>query len=92
MNVCGLREKSNDNDIVVEDSQTDNKVELFSDTSEADVRANAPRLHGRTLTAALTFVAGTGFKLFGFVFNLAQLVAILKEYRLAMIKASCLPY
>lgn len=35
--------------------------------SDADVVAAAPRLRGRTLTAALAFVAGTGFTLFGCV-------------------------
>ncbi|KAI0347352.1 general substrate transporter [Trametopsis cervina] len=34
--------------------------------SESDLQAVAPRLHGRTLTAALAFVAGTGFTLFGY--------------------------
>lgn len=32
---------------------------------EAELQAVAPRLRGRTLTAALAFVAGTGFTLFG---------------------------
>lgn len=35
--------------------------------SDADVQAAAPLLRGRTLTAALAFVAGTGFTLFGYV-------------------------
>lgn len=34
---------------------------------ENDIREAAPLLHGRTLTAALAFVAGTGFTLFGCV-------------------------
>ena len=37
---------------------------------EAKIRANAPLLRGRKLTAALAFVAGTGFTLFGCVVRL----------------------
>lgn len=37
------------------------------DGQEAQLRDLAPRLRGRTLTAALAFVAGTGFTLFGYV-------------------------
>lgn len=33
---------------------------------EAELQTVAPRLRGRTLTAALAFVAGTGFTLFGY--------------------------
>jgi len=44
--------------------------EIPSHSSDADwdaeVRAAAPRLRGRTLTYALAFVAGTGFTLFGY--------------------------
>lgn len=32
---------------------------------EQDVLSHAPRMRGRQLTAALAFVAGTGFTLFG---------------------------
>ena len=35
------------------------------DVLEAEIHAAAPLLHGRALTAALAFVAGTGFTLVG---------------------------
>jgi hypothetical protein len=34
---------------------------------EAEVASHAPSLRGRSLTAAVAFVAGTGFTLFGCV-------------------------
>lgn len=34
---------------------------------DAEVVASAPRLSGPALTAAIAFVAGTGFTLFGYV-------------------------
>lgn len=34
-----------------------------------EVRDNKPKLSGKVLTYALAFVAGTGFTLFGYVFN-----------------------
>lgn len=39
---------------------------------EAEVQAAAPQLHGRKLTAALAFVAGTGFTLFGYVLSISR--------------------
>ncbi len=36
---------------------------------EAEIYAASPKLRGRTLTAALAFVAGTGFTLFGCVWS-----------------------
>lgn len=35
--------------------------------TENEIHAAKPRLRGRKLTAALAFVAGTGFTLFGYV-------------------------
>jgi len=49
----------------VQQTFEDNTGESF-DQLERDVAANKPRLQGRTLTAALAFVAGTGFTLFGY--------------------------
>jgi hypothetical protein len=37
------------------------------DLDPADIAAHAPLLRGRKLTAAVAFVAGTGFTLFGCV-------------------------
>jgi hypothetical protein len=37
------------------------------DLDPADIAAHAPLLRGRKLTAAVAFVAGTGFTLFGYV-------------------------
>lgn len=51
-------------------SEHSDKEEVATHTFDADwdaeVRAAAPRLRGRTLTYALSFVAGTGFTLFGY--------------------------
>ncbi len=40
-------------------------VDSESADFDAEVAAAAPLLRGRTLTAAIAFVAGTGFTLFG---------------------------
>ena len=44
----------------------DGRVTTPSDFDQ-EVASHAPLLHGRKLTAALAFVAGTGFTLFGYV-------------------------
>ena len=48
----------------IEDTAGISRVNL-----DAEVSENAPRLHGRVLTFALAFVAGTGFTLFGYVIS-----------------------
>lgn len=50
------------------DSFPGKRAEATSDAGyEAELQAAAPVLRGRKLTAALAFVAGTGFTLFGCV-------------------------
>ncbi|TFY54378.1 hypothetical protein EVJ58_g8903 [Rhodofomes roseus] len=41
-------------------------VRTYGAEMDAEIRAHAPALRGRRLTAALAFVAGTGFTLFGY--------------------------
>lgn len=36
------------------------------DLTEAEVTSHLPRFRGRTLTALISFIAGTGFTLFGY--------------------------
>ncbi|TCD66942.1 hypothetical protein EIP91_000720 [Steccherinum ochraceum] len=57
-----------DADSLQTEKQTDVKVGVPSDVSEYEdqLREAAPKLRGRQLTAALAFVAGTGFTLFGY--------------------------
>lgn len=37
------------------------------DLTEAEINSHLPRFRGRTLTALISFIAGTGFTLFGYV-------------------------
>ncbi|EKM59406.1 uncharacterized protein PHACADRAFT_137121 [Phanerochaete carnosa HHB-10118-sp] len=49
------------------ESIPEKRAEVTSDAGfQAELQAAAPLLRGRTLTAALAFVAGTGFTLFGY--------------------------
>ncbi|KZT65987.1 general substrate transporter [Daedalea quercina L-15889] len=41
-------------------------VHTYGTEWDDEIRSKAPRLRGKTLTAALAFVAGTGFTLFGY--------------------------
>lgn len=61
--------RSRDADSSQTEKQTDVEVGVPSDVSEYEdqLREAAPKLRGRQLTAALAFVAGTGFTLFGCV-------------------------
>jgi hypothetical protein len=61
---------SHDNDKTSEVSVSRRKPEAPSTFHhDADAQTASPRLRGRKLTAALAFVAGTGFTLFGCVFT-----------------------
>ena len=48
-------------------SRIEDVTGLRDDELQRGVANGQPRLRGRTLTYALTFIAGTGFALFGFV-------------------------
>ena len=39
------------------------------DLTEAEVTSHLPRFRGRTLTALISFIAGTGFTLFGYAYT-----------------------
>ena len=39
------------------------------DLTEAEVNSHLPRFRGRTLTALISFIAGTGFTLFGYAYT-----------------------
>ena len=53
------------------ESLTEKKADVTADVGyEAELQAAAPALRGRKLTAALAFVAGTGFTLFGCVHSI----------------------
>ena len=59
---------------------------------DAEVVASAPRLSGPALTAAIAFVAGTGFTLFGYVCNLRLPTSVTLAYALhnqGMIRVLC---
>jgi len=45
--------------------KTDHEQVQQLDLNPADIAAHMPSLRGRKLTAAVAFVAGTGFTLFG---------------------------
>ncbi|OSD04385.1 general substrate transporter [Trametes coccinea BRFM310] len=47
-------------------SKTEARVDVGSPDFDAEVAASAPFLRGKALTAAIAFVAGTGFTLFGY--------------------------
>jgi hypothetical protein len=52
----------------VEGVDTDHEpINQQFDLNPADIAAHEPSLRGRKLTAAVAFVAGTGFTLFGYV-------------------------
>ena len=59
---------------------------------EAELQAVAPRLRGRTLTAALAFVAGTGFTLFGCVSYTVSISVASILTGPVMTKVSCLHF
>jgi hypothetical protein len=50
--------------------KSDDRPQHIEEITEDELRAVAPRMRGRKLTAALAFVAGTGFTLFGYALSL----------------------
>ena len=50
-------------------AEAETSVEVEPTGFDAEVAAAAPLLRGPALTAAIAFVAGTGFTLFGCVFD-----------------------
>lgn len=63
----------------VSEKEPKETVHTYGADISDEVRSRAPLLRGRQLTAALAFVAGTGFTLFGYV-----------HLRVAGIRHSCL--
>lgn len=66
------------------------QIDQQFDLNPADIAAHTPSLRGRKLTAAVAFVAGTGFTLFGCVKKYLTIeILILRFKNLGMTKASC---
>jgi len=72
------------------------RLDDFADKNDLGFDANVERYHltlrGKQLTAALAFVAGTGFTLFGCCFICYYRIIMTDHVVTAMTKVSCQPY
>lgn len=63
------------------DPDANEKLRIGHILDERDVEKHALSLRGRTLTASLAFVAGTGFTLFGYAFPIERVRVLLELIR-----------